>query len=240
MVTISPSWLFKDKKTLLSFADVTNRTYRVHIAGLSNYAQLVKNYRNSKSYSEFISNPKNIDLAYDTLIDWNMDQRRAKLQPRSVVQQSVSSHAAEFEKLNRYRMETYDHSQFDEVYPALRDLFVSLNIMSTRANIVGNSKIMHFLLPDLVMPIDRGNVIDLLYLGSRYSSSATKEFKVFWDIFQEYNSLCVKLGLSPSDFTHQKWNTSIPKLIDNAIIGFQTEFKHGNVKITYSPQNKEA
>ena len=43
------------------------------------------------------------------------------------------------------------------------------------------------------------------------------------DIFVKANRISKTLGLTGRDVTGEGWNTSVPKLIDNAIIGL---FKH--------------
>ena len=107
--------------------------------------------------------------------------------------------------------------------------------MQTQGKIVGVSKTLHFLLPHLVMPIDRRNILDLLYLGAPYSNNPEKEFRYFKEIFEEYQLLTSKLSLSSLDVDNVGWNTSIPKMIDNALIAFLSELLKGNITIT--PQN---
>jgi len=103
--------------------------------------------------------------------------------------------------------------------------------MQTQARIVGISKTLHFLLPNLVMPIDRANILSLLYLGSKYSANPEREFRYFTEIFEEYRHLCHKLGLAVRDVDGLGWNSSIPKMIDNALIGFLSELLKGKVVI---------
>ena len=55
------------------------------------------------------------------------------------------------------------------------------------------------------------------------SPNPESESKTFKDIFIDSFEIARTLKLTEKDVDGIKWNTSIPKLIDNAIIGF---FKH--------------
>jgi CRP-like cAMP-binding protein len=45
----------------------------------------------------------------------------------------------------------------------LRDIFCSIRIMASRTSLVGNSKVMHHMLPNIVPPIDREYTLRFLY-----------------------------------------------------------------------------
>ena len=95
-----------------------------------------------------------------------------------------------------------------------------MEIMKYRRRIVGVSKAMHFLLPDLVMPIDSTYTMPYFYGTNKYNEKAEKEFQNYLDIFTRTHRIRNNLKLTDSDVKGGEWNTSIPKLIDNAIIGF--------------------
>jgi hypothetical protein len=88
--------------------------------------------------------------------------------------------------------------------------------MASQSKLVGVSKALHFLLPDLVTPVD--NKYTLFFF--KKSSGKNKEFNTFEDVFIKTYRITDSLLLKENDFDGKHWNTSIPKLIDNAIIGF--------------------
>ena len=104
--------------------------------------------------------------------------------------------------------------------------------MTGKSKIVGVSKTLHFLLPDLVMPIDREYTIKNFYSRKRFLSEnkdkkyvdinfyekASEDFKKFIVIFSEFYSVAKKQKLSDKDVDREGWNSSVPKLIDNAIM----------------------
>ena len=82
--------------------------------------------------------------------------------------------------------------------------------MKTEGRLVSNSKIMHFILPDLIMPMDRQNT--LIFFFGHTMDSKTKFLKVIdatWSISKQVDL---------NKFLDDEWNRSIPKVIDNAII----------------------
>ena len=90
----------------------------------------------------------------------------------------------------------------------------------SKRRIVGVSKAMHFLLPDLVLPIDGKYTMTCLFGYNKYSDNAEKEFETFKDIVVFSKYVVKSLNLTDEDVDGIQWNTSIPKLIDNAMIGF--------------------
>jgi len=96
-------------------------------------------------------------------------------------------------------------------------------VMKTGKTLVGVAKTLHHMLPDLLIPVDRKYIIGLLnYLNkkefrpSKYGDS----FENYWKCISISHYLCQQNGLSNIDPTEEyPMNTSIPKLIDNSLIG---------------------
>jgi len=223
--------LFSTKQEFLNYVDIYNSNYRVHSDSKDNYLNLMKMYAEAEDYHTLLRNSNYISLAYQTLKDWNMDQRGAKLVGLSAFRNSILSYLESLARLKEYRLELLNTSELEKVLLELKSLFVNLKVMQTQARIVGVSKTLHFLLPNLVMPIDRENILSFLYLGSKYSANPLREFGYFNEIFEGYRELCRKLGLSEKDVDGVEWNSSIPKMIDNALIGFLSELLKGNIVI---------
>ena len=226
---IYPTKLFLDKQSFLYYNYSHNQLYRPNTHSQKEYKKLIKSYRSTNDYKQLLINTDHIKLIYSTLKEWNMDQRGAKLVSFSKFRKSILDNSDAIIKLHSVRIEAVQENQLYTVLNDLKHLFISLEVMETKARIVGVSKTLHFLLPDLVMPIDRNNILDFLYLSKRYSSDPEKEFKVFQEIFIEYNRLSRQLSLSASDVDNKAWNTSIPKMIDNAVIGFLSALLAGSL-----------
>lgn len=52
-------------------------------------------------------------------------------------------------------MHEIDETEKEEIKKDLRDVFLNLKVMESNARLVGNSKALHHLLPELVPPVDR-------------------------------------------------------------------------------------
>ena len=53
-----------------------------------------------------------------------------------------------------------------------------------------------------------------------YVLDLQKEFECFWDVFCRFRDIAMEFELGEEDLDDYGWNTSVPKLIDNAIIGY--------------------
>ncbi|MEM5867728.1 MAG: hypothetical protein QXG39_07400, partial [Candidatus Aenigmatarchaeota archaeon] len=125
---------------------------------------------------------------------------------------NVTSCKDQFISLSKFRLENLSERELEVCKAKLSELFGSLDIMVSKGKIVSRSKLMHFLLPNLVMPIDRQNTLYFFY-GSR------NEFKPeskFIEIFESSWNIAKRINLSI--FLDNNWNQTIPKVIDNAII----------------------
>lgn len=224
MLKIDPIRLFDSKDKFKRYVSLYNEMYRVDSDSKHLYIELIGKFRRSQEYRKLILKDSSyIQLAYRTLEAWNMNQRGARLADFRSYERSITENIERLSSLSRYRLETLNRAQSDSLLADLWVLFNNLVVMTTKARIVGVSKTLHFLLPDLIMPVDRANILSLLYLGGRYSSEPQKEFADFKDILLAYSKLAQHLGLSTVDVDGVGWNMSIPKLIDNAIIGFISE-----------------
>lgn len=231
MLKIRPASLFSTKQQFLRYVDIYNKNYRENSASKDDYLKLMRMYSAAENYHALLRDTNYISLAYQTLQAWNMNQRGAKLVPLSAFRNSILSCAKSLDRLKGYRLELLSTAELSDVLSELKNLFLNLRVMQTRARIVGVSKTLHFLLPNLAMPVDRENILSLLYLGSKYSANPLREFVYFNEIFEGYRELCRKLGLSEKDVHGVGWNSSIPKMIDNALIGFLSELLAGRVAI---------
>ena len=211
--------------------DIHNRAYRAHSDSKSDYLELIRQHNSTRDYEELLKQSDYTGLAYRTLEDWNMNQRGARLAPLADLRNSILQRAPELSQMKSHRLELLDSDAVQGVLSKLKPLFFDLKVMQTQGRMVGVSKTLHFLLPNLVMPIDRRNILHLLYLGAPYSSNPEIEFRHFEEIFGESSQLCQKLSLCRTDVDNLGWNTSIPKMIDNALIAFLAELPKVNIKM---------
>jgi len=233
MVKLHLVSILDSKQTFQHYIDLTNQTFREESDSKSCYLRLMAKYCETKNYKDLFADDSYMRLAYRTLEEWNMNQRGARLVDLSEFKQSILQNEDSLEELSKYRLELVKWGELlRTVFPLLKPLFNDMRIMNSGARIVGVSKALHFLLPNLVMPIDRTYTLNFFYLGSGYSQNPEKEFRYFKEVFEEYVKVVQDLGLSAQDVDHIGWNTSIPKMIDNALIGIaihvDRQIKAGN------------
>lgn len=216
----------KSRNIFFYFVNVCNQEYRFG-NDLNFYREIINMHRNVQDIIKLIKNDDFCRMLYRTLEAWNMNQRGARLNEFEIVKESIKQHEPYLIDLYENKLNSIDSLEGENGLKIIRDLefvFCHLEIMKSKRRIVGVSKAMHFLLPDLVMPIDSTYTMPYFYGTNKYNKKADKEFQNYLDIFTRTHRITNNLKLTNSDVKGGKWNTSIPKLIDNAIIGFDKTF----------------
>jgi hypothetical protein len=200
------------------FVDKCNAIYRSG-HDLAFYRDLIAMHRETNNLATLIEDDDFLIKVYNTLEEWDMNKRGARMTPFSILKESVN-----FWK--NYLVELYEFKLYEDIDDnlitinvRLEKVFCNLQIMKSQRKIVGVSKALHFLLPDLIMPIDSTYTMPAFYGYNRYSKAPKEEFKTFKEIFEKTIEITNRLQLSPADIDGVQWKTSVPKLIDNAVIG---------------------
>ncbi len=213
----------ESREKFFEFVDVCNEKYRKHNPSTYLYRKIIEKHRSSGDISKLISEDEFVDLIYMTLISWNMNQRAAEMKRYDDFKISINNLSSVLERLYKYKLHEMSGNDIKDVIEDLKEVFKGLDMMKSKSKIVGVSKTMHFLLPDLVMPIDRKYTMNFFYGNNRYKQIIDKEFKDFEKLFREFHRISKVLNLTDEDVNGKNWNTSVPKLIDNAIIGHTQE-----------------
>lgn len=162
-----------------------------------------------------------LESIYATLVSWGM-HRMGKGGPKMVdfdeFKKSIKGISSDIQCVWDKKLQDLS----EDILCKLKDIFKEIKIMKTNRNLVGNSKVMAHLFPDLVPPIDREYT--LLYLkGSRNVP------KNEWVLFSKmllyfFKPLASNKGFKKKAKVWKKnknsfpWDTSIPKIIDNLVI----------------------
>ena len=170
-----------------------------------------------------------IELVYVTLSAWNMNSRGAKLSDFQKFKNSIRINKNLILNLSRYKLNNISEKDFDVTIKTCELLFESLNLVATdKPRLVTFSKTLHFLLPDLIVPIDRTYTLKFFYNNTNFIKDLPNQFKKFSEIFTECSKFAFKAKLESRIDTN--WNQNIPKVIDNLIIGYS--------KINKTPKTK--
>ncbi len=209
------------RQSFFSFIDVCNRLYRSG-HDLYLYRQIIDKHRNGNGLDSLLKDEDFYPLIWNTLDAWNMNQRRAKLTSIDNLRSSILVNRFNLLELYQYKLHSISAGEVEsKVIRSLKQVFVGLNVMESKRRIVGVSKTLHFLLPDLVMPIDGKYTLSFFYGYNKSSTDVEADYNTFEEIFRWTRKVTSKLGLNQDDVNNVAWNTSVPKLIDDAIIGWK-------------------
>ena len=195
--------------------DFSNSSYYFH-------RRVIEIIRTSKTHKDLFKDKIFLEFVYATLSTWGLDRMdgSARLVEFNVFRKSVLNNLSFLEKLTGYKINNLNNTEEQEIKDKLSNLFDNVKVMVKKAKLVGVSKALHHLLPDLVPPIDRKYTLNFFYGSINYSEKDQKG--KFLAIFDKFRLICKELDLTEKDLSGQ-WDTSIPKLIDNAIIGFVSD-----------------
>jgi hypothetical protein len=123
------------------------------------YEEVVKLVRSAASLSELASSDRLAELAYAALTSWGMhrmgERVATKLTEFSTFRGAVRGLIEPAAALSKRRITDLSDGEAGIVTERLADLVERPGISASGSPLVANAKILHFLLPDLVPPIDR-------------------------------------------------------------------------------------
>lgn len=173
------------------------------------YHRILEVWKKRNDLNSFFQDNYNFELLYAALVSWDMNSRRAKMKDFDDFRANILSCRETLEVLNDFANQ--GKYQFNQVAEPLKKAYESLSIMATRGKLVSNSKLLHFLFPDMLMPMDGRNTLKLFYGNTNESISKYLEIiKLSFEI--------MAYSLEWENYTDSGWNTTKPKIIDNAIL----------------------
>ena len=131
---------------------------------------------------------------------------------------SIRNCRSELLSLDGLFLEKLRPNQVNSTQNVLMAIFNKLDIMKTHYRLVGTSKTLHFLLPNLVVPMDREYTLS--FFNKKYLTPNNEE-KIFIELFGKFVSISQMLKLDRINFKKSDFQPSVAKLIDNAIIGYK-------------------
>ena len=161
-----------------------------------------------------------IKLVYDMLKAFGANRGKpgGSLHDLADFQKSLRKHAGCIESLAKLKLETLKATDC-ELVKTISCLFDKLELVRTKSPLVTFSKTMHFLLPNLFMPIDRWYTLRFFYgyAPSNQKACCLEVFEQFREFAHAHSEvLRVQVDLK------SRWNRSVPKVIDNVIIGYMS------------------
>ena len=213
----------------------------------SHYGDLIKRYygyaRKTVSSGPFAIDSSHIGALLDDFnhiydmyeslrVEFGLGKRGAKLVPPGEFFSSIQVHKTIIVRLTNCTM---DSTVPDAVPQALLEdlerLFYGLTVVpeDKPLKLVALSKTLHFLLPNLMMPVDGASVLRFLRKGP-VPQKIDRQFDLLIEVFNKYTELTAQLELKSANDDGNWWNISVPKRIDNAIGGFWAIFNEANLE----------
>ncbi len=186
-----------------------NRRYR-RGPDLYFYRRVFELRSQADSVASFLGQDYNIEMLYATLVAWDMNSRAAKMKYFDDFKDNLLSTVNELQTFERLFINGGD-IRSNASFKQLRSIYTRLCLMKSHSKLVSNSKMLHFLFPNILTPMDRRNSLHFFY-GNHDESI---------DKYIEIVDLTFEILLMPDEWSvhlDTGWNTSIPKMIDNAIL----------------------
>jgi hypothetical protein len=161
-----------------------------------------------------------IELMYATLVAWDMNSQSAKMSYFDDFKANILKNEEFLLQLEPFKLEKLTAENFEDVNKLLINTYTNMHLMRTKGRLVSNSKALHFLLPDLVMPMDRRNTLRF-FMGNTYEYDTNRSLVDFLKIFGYSKEIAQKIDLS--QYLDDEWHQSIPKVIDNAILSLRNQ-----------------
>jgi hypothetical protein len=170
------------RKHFFFFIKKCNDTYRSG-HDLAFYRKLITMHRRVDNLEDLIKDNIFLETMYATLEKWNMNQRRARLANFHDFKKFIISLKNSLVDLYNYKLSNNLDSDNSNIINKLEKIFCNIIVMESKRRI-GVSKILHFLLPDLIMPIDGKYSLASFFGFNKFSSLPKVEFKTFRDILR--------------------------------------------------------
>lgn len=214
-----------DPQILTKLLNITDRFFWSKTESRLLYHDLIHMYNEGLQESNF---QRYIKQVYLVLIAWGMDSRGAKLVEFPIFLDSLQK-----SQVTKLLQELRDYTVIDVMRNLqsrvleddLKDFFTKVNLLENNnsSHFVSYSKTLHLLFPKLITPMDRANTLTF-YNRDLPSKNIEGEFRVFFEIqkdmwkFTEQNIKHLERILSQHE-DDLSFNRTIPKIIDNLIIG---------------------
>ncbi len=174
------------------------------------------------NYHSLLLNDEYLDAIYATLTAWGMNRLGGgpKLTNFDVFKENLISIANYLEEIRDFNILT-----IDEIQEIVKNTYSDIDPSENVIDLVAKSKTLHHLHPELFPPIDRRYILRLLTRLEGLEVVPTMngtDFKNYWKVLCCFKVLINRVG----EYEVRQYigkgimDTSITKIMDNAIVGF--------------------
>jgi len=176
----------------------------------------------NSTYKNILEDDEYPEAIFATLTAWGMNRLGGgpKLKDYPDFKNNLLSIADYLEEIRNYNI-----LEIDQIKNTIEDIFSKLDPSENERNLIAKSKTLHHLNPEIFPPIDRRYTLELLTKIEDLNpppSLNSWSFRNFWNIIVCFKLTIDRLGfeLVQNYIDRKIMDTSLTKIIDNAIIGF--------------------
>ena len=166
-----------------------------------------------------------LEYVYATLASWGMHRMGrggSKMRSFEVFSQSVQTLKGRVAEA-----QTFHFREMSEIkWAVIKEIFCGVKVMASGTSLVGNSKVMHHMTPNVIPPIDREYTLRFL----RGNTTIKNDLETEWLTMKEIISQFFIPVASDTTFYSKAeqwmkrnedypWDTSVLKVVDNLVIG---------------------
>ena len=175
--------------------------------------------------SKLVDSLAHLEYVYAVLTSWGMHRlgaKGSKMVGFKEFRDSIQTLYNEITDAQNFTVQEMDEQKWD----VLQKIFQGIRVMATSVSLVGNSKVMHHMLPNIIPPIDREYTLRYLRENRTIYNDLESEWLTMRDLVEHFFIPVV------SDQTFKSmanswlflkleypWDTSMMKIVDNLIIG---------------------
>jgi hypothetical protein len=197
------------------FIDFYAKKYPFTAPGQLQYHQeTIRIRRKFDSIQEALDNSDFLHSLYQTLQAWGIGARGSNLRSFDIFSISLNKISSDLNDLDGLTLGQLD-DEIGTVSQKIWDVIEKLNIVDNMATLVPITKTLHHILPDLIVPMDRQYT--QVFFGWHNPQFQYRQRECFIEAFKAFEYIANKAD--PEQFVGSGWNTSLTKVIDNAIVG---------------------
>ncbi|HZD70881.1 MAG TPA: hypothetical protein VFA45_18895 [Actinomycetes bacterium] len=190
------------------------------------HAKTIQALRRHSTPVEALHDDLFFDYLYATLTSWGLHRLgsgNTRLGDLDDLKASFRDQTTTIKQLQHRRIERLSSEEVREVTEKAWNIMANLQVGIGETLLVANSKALHHLLPDLIPPIDRTYTL-MFFVGRPYiyRNRDAAYFRALYPLFHQIAVRCSgeihRFIAEPSE----RMNTSVTKVIDNAILGFMS------------------
>lgn len=178
-----------------------------------NHARTIELRRSHGTIESALHDEAFLSSLWDTLRAWGIGVRRSRLVEFPDFVAELRRWSDDLETMSGLKLEASDRHAGQQLW----SLIEGMHIVENKAQVVAMTKTLHHLLPDLLPPIDRAYTGT--FFGFNVLAFQDRQHEVFTTCWAGFLKVARNVDLGSYVGT-APWNTSITKVIDNAVVGY--------------------